>query len=62
MSQTANTFSNPQGTVGNLNGLFKEVYADKMKELIPDMVKLINMIKFMPKDKQPKFLGLVAVM
>jgi hypothetical protein len=49
----ANTFSTPNNTVGNLNGLFKEVYADKMKELIPDMVKLINMIKFMAKDKQP---------
>jgi hypothetical protein len=58
MAQVANTFSNPGGpsaasTVGNLNGLFKEVYADKMKELIPDMVKLLNMIKFMSKDKQP---------
>jgi hypothetical protein len=49
----ANTFSTPNNTVGNLNGLFKEVYADKLKELIPDMVKLINMIKFMSKDKQP---------
>jgi len=53
MAQTANVFSNPSGTLGNLNGLFKEVYADKLKELIPDMVKLLNMIKFMAKDKQP---------
>jgi len=53
MSQVANTFSTPNNTVGNLNGLFKEVYADKLKELIPDMVKLLNMIKFMAKDKQP---------
>ena len=57
MSQVANTFSTPGGalgsTIGNLNGLFKEVYADKLKELIPDMVKLLNMIKFMAKDKQP---------
>ena len=57
MAQVANTFSTPGGglgsTVGNLNGLFKEVYADKLKELIPDMVKLLNMIKFMAKDKQP---------
>jgi hypothetical protein len=50
---SANTFSTPNNTVGNLNGLFKEVYADKLKELIPDMVKLLNMIKFMAKDKQP---------
>jgi len=54
MSQTANTFSTPDNNgVGNLNGLFKETYADKLKELIPDGVKLMNMIKFMPKDKQP---------
>lgn len=53
MSQTSNTFSTPDNTVGNLNGLFKEVYADKLKELIPDGVKLLNMIKFMSKDKQP---------
>lgn len=39
-------------TVGNLNGLFKEVYADKLQELIPDGVKLLNMIKFVSKDKQ----------
>jgi hypothetical protein len=46
MSQTANTFSTPDNVIGNLNGLFKEVYADKLKELIPDGVKLLNMIKF----------------
>lgn len=50
---SANVFSNPAGTVGNLNGLFKEVYADKLKELIPDGVKLLNRIKFMSKEKQP---------
>ena len=50
---TANTFGTPNNTVGTLNGLFKEVYADKLKELIPDGVKLVNMIKFMSKDKQP---------
>jgi len=53
MSQTANTFSTPDNTVGNLNGLFKETYADKMKELIPDGVKILNLIKFMSKEKQP---------
>lgn len=50
---TANTFGNPAGTVGTLNGLFKEAYADKLAELIPDGVKLLNKIKFMSKDKQP---------
>jgi hypothetical protein len=39
--------------VTSLNGLFKEAYADKLKELIPDGVKLLNRIKFMSKDKQP---------
>lgn len=50
---TTNTFGNPAGTVGTLNGLFKETYADKLHELIPDGVKLLNKIKFMSKDKQP---------
>jgi len=50
---TTNTFGNPAGTVGTLNGMFKETYADKLGELIPDGVKLMNRIKFMSKDKQP---------
>src|ERR1035437_4615170 len=50
---TANTWGNPQGTVGTLNGLFKEAYADKLEDLIPDGVKLLNQIKFMAKDRQP---------
>lgn len=53
MSQAANTWGNPAGTVGNLNGLFKETYADKLENLIPDQVKLMNMIPFMAKEKQP---------
>lgn len=51
---TTNVWSNPQATVGNLNGLFKETYADKLEQLIPEQVKLLNMIPFMSKDKQPK--------
>lgn len=50
---TANTFGNPAATVGTLNGFFKETYADKLGELIPDGVKILNKIKFMAKDKQP---------
>ncbi len=50
---TANTFGTPNNSVGTLNGFFKETYADKLKELIPDGVKLLNKIKFMAKDKQP---------
>lgn len=47
-----NVFSTPDNTVGNLNGLFKEVYGPKLKDLIPDGVKLLNMIDFISKDKQ----------
>lgn len=50
---SANTWGNPGATVGSLNGFFKETYADKLQELIPDGVKLINKIKFMSKEKQP---------
>ena len=46
----SNTFSTD--TVGNLNGFFKEVYADKLQELIPEGLKLVNMIKFIGKEKQ----------
>ena len=53
MSSAANTFGNPAGTFGTLNGFFKETYADKLGELIPDGVKVLNKIKFMSKDKQP---------
>ena len=50
---TANTFGTPNNTVGNLNGLFKEVYADKLENLIPDGVKLLKEVKFVAKEKQP---------
>lgn len=40
-------------TLQTLNGFFKEAYADKLKEIIPDGVKLLNKIKFGPKDKMP---------
>lgn len=45
--------STQANTLVSLNGMFKEAYADKLGELIPDGVKLINKIKFMSKDKQP---------
>ena len=41
-------------TVDTLNGMFKEVYADKIENLIPDGVKLYNMIPF---NKESKALG-----
>lgn len=40
-------------TFQSLNGLFKEVYADKLENLIPDGVKLYKMISFASKNKQP---------
>lgn len=40
-------------TLSTLDGLFKETYADQLKELIPDGVKVLNKIKFLSKDKQP---------
>ena len=39
--------------LSTLNGLFKDSYADKLKELIPDGVKLLNKVKFLPKDREP---------
>jgi len=39
-------------TLMTLNGLFKEVYANKLERLIPDGVKLYKMIPFVPKEKQ----------
>lgn len=36
----------------SLNGLFKEVYADKLENIIPDGVKLLKSISFVAKDKQ----------
>jgi hypothetical protein len=42
-----NTFSD------SLNALFKEAYADKLENLIPEGLKLYKMVEFLPKDKQP---------
>ena len=53
MSQAYNTFGTPGNTVGNLNGLFKETYDSTLHLLIPDGVKLLNMIKFGSKEKMP---------
>lgn len=45
MSQT-NDFS-------TLNTIYKEAYADRVKDLIPEGVKLLNMVDFQSADKQP---------
>lgn len=47
MAFSANTFAD------TLNGMFKEAYADKIEDLIPEGLKLMRDIKFMSKDKQP---------
>lgn len=39
--------------IQTLNGLFKEVYADKLEHLIPEGVKVYNLIKFAQRNKQP---------
>lgn len=51
--QAYNTWGTPNNTVGNLNGLFKETYDSQLHLLIPDGVKLLNMIKFGSKEKMP---------
>ena len=39
-------------TVSSLNGLFKEVYGDEIKDLIPNAMKVQQMVPFVPKQKQ----------
>lgn len=61
-----NTFGDPAATFGTLNGFFKELYADKIKDLYPEDVHLLNLIDFGGKNAgdlgnlfhQPVALGL----
>ena len=53
-----------QNTVSTLNGLFKEKYADKVMNLVPDNVVLMNMVEFASQSQalgnlyhQPVILG-----
>lgn len=39
-------------TQSSLNGLFKESYADKIKDLVPSAAKFLNLVKFSKGDKQ----------
>lgn len=62
---TANRYGDSAGTVGTLNGMFKEVYADKLENLIPEGTKLMQKIPFASRKKelgslyhQPVILGL----
>lgn len=47
MASSSNTFAD------TLNGMFKEAYADKLENLIPEGLKLYKLIDFLPKEKQP---------
>lgn len=47
MANSSNNFSD------TLNGLFKEAYADKLENLIPEGLKLYKAIDFLSKEKQP---------
>lgn len=42
-----------ENTVDSLNGLFKETYAAKIKDLVPEGVKLLKMIDFNSSEKSP---------
>jgi len=35
-----------------LNGLFKEIYADRVENLVPEAAKIVKMIPFVPRDKE----------
>ena len=48
----ANTYGDAQNTIGTLNGLFKDVYAEKLKNAVPDQVKIMTAIKFSGKEAQ----------
>lgn len=40
-----------ENTVATLNGLFKQLYSDRIQDLIPEGVKLLNKIPFNAKQK-----------
>lgn len=44
--------ANKANTVTSLNGLFKEVYSEKIKDLVPTQTKMVNMVDFSAGDKQ----------
>lgn len=46
------TYPAQAASVATLNGLFKEVYSDRVENLIPDGVKLLKAVEFLPKDKR----------
>jgi hypothetical protein len=59
----ANTYADGS-VVGTLNGLYKEQYADKVKQLVPDHTKMVQSVPFSKSEKlganynEPVILGL----
>lgn len=47
--------SSPNNNMQTLNGFFKELYADKVKNLIPEGLKVHNRVKFLQGDKLGNF-------
>lgn len=45
--------SNSTNDFNTLNAIYKEAYADKVEDLIPEGLKLLRKIKFQPTEKQP---------
>jgi hypothetical protein len=39
-------------TPTQLSGLFKEVYADRIEQLVPDVAKIVKLIPFVERDKE----------
>lgn len=44
--------SNSANTLDTLNGLFKEIYGDKLENLVPDGVILYNRVPFVKREQQ----------
>lgn len=40
-------------SMATLNGLFKEVYADKVERLIPEGLKVYKTVEFLGKERSP---------
>ena len=45
--------ASPNNDFQTMNSIYKEAYADRVKDLIPDGVKVLNMVKFTSAEKQP---------
>ena len=57
-----NTFGDAANTVGNLNGLFKEVYANQISDLIPEGYVLLKKVKFSESEKLGNFFNCPVIL